>query len=710
MKKIILGFLFFISHATLPSSAQNQETVGGSGSQVMTPQQGGPLRNGPGGMRPINAKTKAPQSIPSESSLEPNALIEFLQKTCPFKEARTPTNIINITKQMASSLANNNCQAIANSAKSINDSLQRNMNKLFPSKKHTEGGFDQDQMMGGMNPGMMNMGMNQDSDICDTYQLKASLDREDAYKIGAMDKSMLPMNYQQCGMNPNFDECVENVYQASLIQGASKCTYNESNSKRNDKNQAIKSSIEDITKSLQDVIQNSEGCPQETKQSVINNSLGIMSNLSSVAVSSGLLGVGISMTSSIISSVASVLSRDKSPDKIINEIQKEDNANDISCLGYMLSRSAFSCDKKLLGNSKTLQQPQLLNQQDPAALKLIGNIKDIGNKILDTKSVYDKNGYKKNENNKDMDPSDLGEINDGLLELINSKIQDPENENKEITVGEFLDKVADSLQKDKSSYSKIRSSKIKKFISLANDFDSYKNKSGKTDIEDQIKYNKQLSDSALDLFSPTKDGSGFLDDMYAYGKRTESKQAQGFFEKMKNVELATKEKAIGRGVAFEIADNVNSQYQRGIEGRTVRIAYRAFLSSFKSSYDSRLKTLNNDLLGDIGRVDKETLFDSIANVARMCAVGSAPILVDSPSSSRLSQDVLKKTPDIYRSACERFDCLVPTYKPDENQSDDERSVKFSEYQCNNYYKFPVAMKRFENEFSSKGTICGKPLR
>jgi hypothetical protein len=711
MKKIVLSIIFFISHATMPSFAQNQETVGGS--QIMYPQQGGPLNNGPGGMRPINAKTNAPQSVPSSARSEPNALVEFLQKTCPFKAPRNEDDIINITIVMASNLAKNKCQAVSDATKSINDSLQRNLDKLFPSKKHMEGGLDQDPMMGGMNPGMMNMGMGQDSDICDTYALKASLDREDAYKIGAMDKSMLPMRYQQCGMSPNFDECVENVYQTDLIQGASKCKYSESNSKRNDKNKAIKSSIEDLTRSLQDVIQNSEGCSQETKQSLINNSLGIMSNLASVAVSKGFIAAGVSMTASLINSAVSVLSKERSPEKILNDIQEEDNDNDISCLGYMLSRNTFACDNRILGNSKTANNKEPVQQYDPEALKFMSSIKDIGNKILDTKNAYEKPDTRKGEDKKNFNPSSFSEVNDGFVKLINTKIQDPEDEDKEITIGNFLDRIATLLNQETTGKERRSGATIKKFLSMANEYDSFNKKRESIDFidfEDQNKYIKQLSDASYDLLTTDSYGNVITRAIDYYIKKTESKTAHNFFDKIRNIENSAKEKAIGRGVSFEIAQSVGSQLQKGIEGRTVKIAYRAFLSSFKPFYEKRFKKLNTDLIAEYVHNERGEVFVGISNLARMCSIGNAPVLTESPSFSKLSLDIVKKTPSIYKESCDRFKCYIPMYNPEEALSEEERYKKFLELQCNNYYTLPVVMDKIENEFSSKGTVCGKPLR
>ncbi len=78
MRKKFLGLIFIFTQAFQYSYAQNQELIGGP--QGMPPQQGGILKNGPGGgSRPLNANTKAPQSMASSGELEPSALLDFLQ-------------------------------------------------------------------------------------------------------------------------------------------------------------------------------------------------------------------------------------------------------------------------------------------------------------------------------------------------------------------------------------------------------------------------------------------------------------------------------------------------------------------------------------------------------------------------------------------------------------------------------------------------------
>jgi hypothetical protein len=240
------------------SFAQNQDAHREIGAQVM----------------PIITDGKVQTDSTLETISEPIALVEFLQKACPVKQPRTLANIIDRTIEQADSLAKNKCQSISDSSESIQVAIEK-LSWFI-----------------------------QESDACNTYQLKILLEREDAYKIGSIDKSMLSKKYKQCEKSLDFDACIENIYQKSLDTGSIQCK--DYNKKRNLKTNDIQSSIQEIKFLLDSLIMNSRSCSPEEKLNIINKSLEIMSNLSFVAVSNGLLDVSISMTSSVVRSAASI--------------------------------------------------------------------------------------------------------------------------------------------------------------------------------------------------------------------------------------------------------------------------------------------------------------------------------------------------------------------------------------------------------------------
>jgi hypothetical protein len=388
------------------------------------------------------------------------------------------------------------------------------------------------------------------------------------------------------------------------------------------------------------------------------------------------------------------------------EDQTKNNLDDISCLGYMLNRSASHCDGKFLRKFKSLES-QELPQQDPSAFKLLGNVKLIWTKILEEKKIYDQKGIKKYEDQY-IDSSFLLGANDYIIGLIKSKIQDPENQSIEIKFGDFLGRVAFLLQNEEAGTLKKKGAMIDKFLSVASYLDSHINSQPVINLENFLKQNKHFNDVSIDLLSADMNGFVLYDGIVFYAQKTESKSAQDFFNKIKNVETASKRKIFEREVALEISQS----YPRdpGSEFRINRIAYRNFVFLFKSFYEDKMKALNDSLLSDFGSVDDEIHFGRIADLARMCSLGSFPILTESPSFSKLNRDVLKKTPSFYKEACERFKCFIPVYNSDETASESESYSSFSYNQCNNYYTFPIAMKQMEKEFFAKGTICGQTVK
>jgi hypothetical protein len=476
--------------------------------------------------------------------------------------------------------------------------------------------------------------------------------------------------------------------------------------KRNLKTNDIQSSIQEIRFSLHGLIMNSRSCSPEEKLNLINKSLQIMSNLSFVAVSNGLFDVSISMTSETVRAAASIFDGKKIIESHFSKDQINNNLDDITCFGYMLNRSAANCDSKLLRSFKSLES-QELPQQDPSALKFLEGVKLIWITILDEKKFYDKHGIKRYEDQY-VDSSFLLGANDIVMDTITSKIQDPENQSIEITLGDFLGRVSLVLQNQKLGSLKRKGAMIDKFLSEANALDLHRRSTQKLNMKEFLKHNKYFTDVSIDLLSEDMSSFELYDGIVFYAQKTESKSAQDFFNKIKNVETASKRKIFEREVALEISQS----YPRdpGSEFRINRIAYRNFVFLFKSFYEDKMKALNDSLLSDFGSVDDEIHFGRIADLARMCSLGSFPILTESPSFSKLNRDVLKKTPSFYKEACERFKCFIPVYNSDETASESESYSSFSYNQCNNYYTFPIAMKQMEKEFFAKGTICGQTVK
>lgn len=154
--------------------------------------------------------------------------------------------------------------------------------------------------------------------------------------------------YSACYTANDFNECAEGVYVQLLSARVDQC----SSQAQNVDNQAIRSSIEQLTNLTDDIIQNSgTSCQGNTANGIVQTAIAQATSTASMAAGFGLVGLGVSMAGRLLSSLANRLLNDNSAERYLNGIA-EDIANPSRfCLFYDVQRAALGCENDIYQNA-----------------------------------------------------------------------------------------------------------------------------------------------------------------------------------------------------------------------------------------------------------------------------------------------------------------------------------------------------------------------
>ena len=266
-------------------------------------------------------------------------------------------------------------------------------------------------------------------------QLHTVLRIKDLKYVESADLGMFQRCYSEISNTTEFKNCTEDVYKSSIVNKSRECKTKESTYFDNRRNSGLQTNIIDISQYAENLIRDSEDCKDiagDIGNNILQSGIGALSVVSSLAPIAGPAGILASMVGQITAALVDRFFNRKSPAEYIKKLKNEEKWTDLNCIYYMVQKENLSCRTLLHTDSPSTGKGDYcpyFSHEDVSIKALSRDIQE----IVDLSVISAPN------------ESLINEKVDDLLMLLQKKVKDPLEENKETSLKEYLTKVKNGL-------------------------------------------------------------------------------------------------------------------------------------------------------------------------------------------------------------------------------------------------------------------------
>ena len=494
----------------------------------------------------------------------------------------------------------------------------------------------------------------------------------------------LQEEYHGLSQSQRYDLCVDTIYQETFYRKVEECDIIENIEYENNKNQAYKDQITQVTEMATNLISSSEGCSKpDILRNITQSIIPLITTLGTYSVSGPFLGAGVAFGGNLASALVDRFFNTDGPNEYIDLLEGESEWENLNCLYYQVQNEALAC------NAPDFEEiPPLERQVSCEAQRENQIIDDISDLSLIIKSLANSTS-----------PLGKAERADQIRDLLNKEITYPDG-SKTLKLSEYLKEVADGLSNDPSrSADLFQASRLNKII---DNIDEYNGIVATSPIDAE----KVMENNAA-LHGLVKDGSGvfdLVDTVSRYWNRQERTYSSGMIGRLKAVETASPLASI---VPLDDSDMQSSE--------STKIAHDALVDLYKGKFEKRLQDQQETYLSNRKpKTDSQrnSNLDYIIPLFQSCTLNSGMFHYAEKNNDTHSINLIGTPSEEYSNICAKFKCpdgsLLPEFKVDNTPGSDSAGTQFKRYQCAVKAQYNQLYKKLVRRYRETGEICPPP--
>ena len=551
-------------------------------------------------------------------------------------------------------------------------------------------------------------------DMCVNYQ--ARLRRELDLVVAQKNKLIVSYDepnpdYARCDTNPNFNECANEVYLTLLNERVERCGARIDGAQ----NQQLRDNLENINRSLQNIISGSNSCPSSAvAQSIMQTAIAQATSTASLSAGFGLVGLGVGLAGRLLSSLATRFFNRNSPEQFLNSIGSEEDRHTRFCLFYDVQKANLKCEQRV--HSQGLQVTPPSNSD--ICVERAGAFDRIGSDILQIRRHIDSAARATASSSASGDRSIAAvsaalRYDDSFSTFMDNMTLPVGNTGKNRM--DILREMADSLGRQGANTTNASSAVAIREALKINDNIARLRASGTmnsatiTEMQNQtVEFVKLLT--GLPTTSLPNNSFNYATALQNHkslpplSSSAAGTTVAGTLTKANEVA----EIALDSNNYMTSAQNI---LQNGADENMLELLLSASVTQLRPEFTRRLREQNERYIRYRGTTsDPTTNMRWLGEMLAICmTTQGASYFPNHRSNSML--EMSNRPNEDYQRICSQFNCpnqsvFVPFDANASNLGNGTLLEKFTNYQCASDRRFPAALENMRNNLQRSGTICG----
>ncbi len=494
----------------------------------------------------------------------------------------------------------------------------------------------------------------------------------------------LAEEYHGLTQSQRYDLCVDTIYQQTFYRKVEECDIIENLEYENNKNQAYKDQITQVTEMATQLISASEGCSSpDILRNITQSIIPLITTLGTYSVSGPFLGAGVAFGGSLASALVDRFFNTDGPNEYIDLLEGESEWENLNCLYYQVQNEALACNAPDFSDIPPLERRVSCESQRENEI-----IDDISNLSLIIKSLASADS-----------PLVKAERADQIRNLLKNDITYPDG-SKTIPISEYLEEIATDLSQDPTrSADLFQASRLNKIIANTKEYETL------TQTQ-PIDAEKVMENNAA-LYGLVKDSSGtfdLVDTVSRHWNRQERDNSTGMIGRLKAVETASPLSGI---IPLDNSDMQSSE--------STKIAHDALVDLYKGKFDKRLQTQQQTYLSNRkpkSDSQRNSNLDYLIPLFQSCTLNAGMFHYGEKQNSTHSVNIIQPSSEEYNTVCAKFHCpdnsLLPKFQADTSEGADSPGTQFKGYQCAVKAQYNNLYKKLVRRYRETGEICPPP--
>ncbi len=494
----------------------------------------------------------------------------------------------------------------------------------------------------------------------------------------------LDEDYRNLSQSQRYDLCVDNIYQETFYRKVEECDIVENLEYENNKNQAYRDQITQVTEMATKLISSSEGCSSpDILRNITQSIIPLITTLGTYSVAGPFMGAGVALGGHLASALVDRFFNTDGPNEYIDLLEGEEEWKDLNCLYYQVQNEALACNAPDYSDIPVVEQEVSCQGQRENDI-----IDDLASLSQIVKSLSEANS-----------PLAKAEKADELRNFLNKEIMYPDG-SKKLPISEYLKEVATGLSSDPTKSADLfQAARLNKILG---NIDEYKTLTQTQPIDPE-----KVMKNNVDLYGLVKSDAGVFDltdTVSRYWNAQERGYSSSMIGRLKAVESPS---PLTRILPLDEKDMQSSA--------STKIAHDALVDLYKGKFEKRLQRQQETYLSN-RKTNKDSQrngnLDYIIPLFQSCALNAGMFYYGERNQNVHSMNLIQSPSEEYNTVCAKFHCpdgsLLPKFKPDTSPGADSSGTQFKRYQCAVKAQYNSMYKKLVNRYKRTGDICPVP--
>ncbi len=496
----------------------------------------------------------------------------------------------------------------------------------------------------------------------------------------------LEEEYRELSQSQRYDLCVDSIYQETFYRKVEECDIIENIEYENNKNQAYRDQITQVTEMATKLISSSEGCSSpDILRNITQSIIPLITTLGTYSVAGPFMGAGVALGGHLASALVDRFFNTDGPNEYIDLLEGETEWKDLNCLYYQVQNEALACNAPDYTEIPIVEKE--VSCQSERENAIIDDLASLS-KIVKSLSTADS-------------PLAKAEKADELRNFLNKEITYPDGSRK-LPIADYLKEVSTGLSSDPTKSADLfQASRLNKI--LAN-IDEYKTLTQTRPIDTE-----KVMENNVGLYGLVKNDAGVFDltdTISRYWNRQERNYSSSMIGRLKAVENPS---PLTQIMPLDDKDMQSTA--------STKIAHDALVDLYKGKFEKRLQKQQETYLSNrkpSNDSQRNGNLDYLIPLFQSCALNAGMYHYGERNQGVHSLNMVQTPSEQYKTVCAKFQCpdgsLLPKFKADTSPSADSPGTQFKSYQCAVKAQYNTMYKKLVNRYKRTGEICPAPIK